>query len=281
VNPLDRNAVGVGLRPPHFQAAFADPGEVDFLEVIAENYLATGPVPRSNLDKARALRPVALHGVSLDLLGTDPLDLDHLRDVDALAREIDAPCFSDHLCWTRVGNWHSHDLLPTAFTEEIAEHAAERARAVQAALSVPFGIENLSSYAAFRDSTLAEWEFYRRVVDGAGVWRMLDINNIFVSARNHGFDPRDYLESVDWDRVLYVHLAGHSIRPDGLRIDTHDAPVCEEVWDLYRDAWILGGPFPVLVEWDDQLPTWERLVEEAVEARKRRPLRTVSVGVAA
>jgi len=279
LNLPDRNWIGVGLRPPHFESAFAAPEGIDFFEVIAENYLGTGPVPAANLERARAARPVALHGVSLDLLGTEPLDIDHLRQVGALAEHIQAPCFSDHLCWTRVGSWNSHDLLPTPFTEEIAEHAAARANLVQASLGVPFGIENLSSYAAFRDSTITEWEFYRRVVDGAGVWRMLDINNIFVSARNHGFDPHLYLESVDWDRVLYVHLAGHSIRPDGLRIDTHDAPVCEEVWDLYRDAWMLGGPFPVLVEWDDDLPSWGRLVEEATQARSRRPSlpKTISV----
>jgi uncharacterized protein (UPF0276 family) len=262
--------VGVGLRPPHFADAFRDPSGVDFFEVIAENYLGTGPVPAANLEKARNLRPVALHGVSLDLLGTDPLDLDHVRRVGALAEHLDAPCFSDHLCWTRLDAWRSHDLLPTPFTEEIADHAARRAETVQGLLSVPFGIENLSSYAAFSGSTLTEWEFYKRVVDGARVWRMLDINNIFVSAKNHGFDPRDYLESVDWDRVLYVHLAGHHIRPDGLRIDTHDAPVCEEVWDLYRDAWTLGGPFPTVIEWDDNLPSWSRLVEEATSARRHR-----------
>ncbi|HXP91094.1 MAG TPA: DUF692 domain-containing protein [Fibrobacteria bacterium] len=265
-----RDAVGVGLRPPHFADAFQDPSGVDFFEVIAENYLGTGPVPAANLEKARMLRPVALHGVSLDLLGTDPLDLEHIRRVGALAEDVGAPCFSDHLCWTRLDAWRSHDLLPTPFTEEIADHAARRAEIVQGLLPVPFGIENLSSYAAFSGSTLTEWEFYKRVVDGARVWRMLDINNIFVSARNHDFDPRDYLESVDWDRVLYVHLAGHHIRPDGLRIDTHDAPVCEEVWDLYRDAWALGGPFPTVIEWDDNLPTWARLVEEAASARTRR-----------
>jgi hypothetical protein len=262
--------VGVGLRPPHFADAFGNPSGVDFFEVVAENYLGTGPVPAANLETARSLRPVALHGVSLDLLGTDPLDLDHVRRVGALAERLGSPCFSDHLCWTRLDSWRSHDLLPTPFTEEIADHAAARAEIVQGLLSVPFGIENLSSYAAFSGSTLTEWEFYRRVVDGARVWRMLDINNIFVSARNHDFDPRDYLESVDWDRVLYVHLAGHHIRPDGLRIDTHDAPVCEEVWDLYQDAWTLGGPFPTVIEWDDNLPSWARLVEEATSARRHR-----------
>jgi len=267
---LDREAVGVGLRPQYFREALSEPGEIGFFEVIAENYLGTGPVPLSNLGKAAALRPVALHGVSLDLLGTDPLDLSHIREVAELADRIGAPCFSDHLCWTRLESWHSHDLLPTPFTEAIADHAAERARAVQGILPVPFGIENLSSYAAFQDSTLTEWEFYKRVVDGAGVHRMLDINNIYVSAQNHGFDPQAYLESIDWDRVLYVHLAGHSVRADGLRIDTHDAPVCPEVWDLYRKAWILGGPFPTLLERDDEFPPWEELVEEVLRARTIR-----------
>lgn len=272
---LNRNAVGVGLRPVHFEQAFAGRPDVDWFEVIVENYLGTGPVPRSNLDRAASLVPVSLHGVSLDLLGTDPIDLAHVEEVDRLAREIGAPCFSDHLCWTRQGDWHSHDLLPTPFTESIADHAAERARQVQSRLSVPFGIENLSSYVAFGESTLTEWEFYTRVAREAGIWTMLDINNIFVSARNHGFDPRTYLEAIDFDRVLYVHLAGHTIRPDGLRIDTHDGPVCPEVWDLYADAWTLGGPFPTLIEWDAQLPTWDRLVQEAHRARTHRHRREV------
>ena len=267
---LDRNAVGVGLRPVHMDQALAGPPLVDWFEVIVENYLGTGPIPMTNLVRAAALVPVSLHGVSLDLQGTDPLDLDHVRAVDVLSKEVGAVCFSDHLCWTRNGSWHSHDLLPTPFTEEIAEHTAERARLVQQNLSVPFGIENLSSYAAFRDSTMTEWDFYAKVAKDAGIWTMVDINNIYVSATNHGFDPVRYLESINWDRVLYVHLAGHTVRPDGLRIDTHDAPVCPEVWDLYAKAWAMGGPFPTLIEWDDQFPTWERLVEEAHAARSHR-----------
>lgn len=263
------------MRPVHFREALVDPGPVGYFEVIAENYLGESPIPRANLRKAAGLRPVALHGVSLDLLGADPLDMDHLARIRDLVHDVAAPCFSDHLCWTRIEGWNSHDLLPMPFTEAIADHAAARARAVQEALPVPFGIENLSSYAAFAESTLTEWEFYRRVVDQAGVWRMLDINNIYVSAKNHGFDPEAYLDSIDWDKVLYVHLAGHSIRDDGLRIDTHDAPVCPEVWDLYAKAWTLGGPFPTLLEWDDQFPSWEGLVEEAMRARTvRRGLKT-------
>ena len=271
---IARDALGVGLRPVHYREAFDDPSGVDFFEVIAENFLATGPVPESNLERARALRPVTLHGVSLDLCGTDPLDLGHLGQVKELVERIDAPFFTDHLCWTRIGGWNSHDLLPVPFTEAIADHAADRARTVQAALPVPFGIENLSSGVAFSTSTLTEWEFYRRVTGSSGTWLHLDINNVFVSASNHGFDPVEYLEAIDWDRVLYVHLAGHTVRPDGLRIDTHDAPVCPEVWELYRKAWILGGPFPTLLERDDRFPTWSELVEELQQARSvRRPRR--------
>lgn len=267
---LDREAVGVGLRPCHIEEALSGPPPVDWFEVVAENHIGTGPIPRRNLRKAVDLVPVSLHGVSLDLLGTDPVDLAHVGRVDALARELGSPCFSDHLCWTRLGDWNSHDLLPTPFTEEIAEHAAIRAKLVQEGLSVPFGIENLSSYVAFEDSTMQEWEFYSRVVREAGVWMMLDINNIFVSACNHGFDPVEYLDAMDWDRVLYVHLAGHSVQSNGLRIDTHDGPVCPEVWDLYAKAWTLGGPFPTLIEWDANFPTWDRLVEEARSARAHR-----------
>lgn len=267
---LSKEAVGVGLRPAWMAQAREETCEVEWFEAIAENYLGTGPIPQANLATVAHHHPVTLHGVSLDLLGSDPLDLEHLAGVDQLAKSIGAPCFSDHLCWTRLGDWHSHDLLPTPFTTEFAEHAARRARTVQEHLSVPFGIENLSSYAAFATSTLSEWEFYAQVVREARVWMMLDLNNIFVSSQNHGFDPHLYLEAIDWDRVLYVHLAGHTVRPDGLRIDTHDAPVCPEVWDLYRDAWIVGGPFPTLIEWDAQFPTWERLVQETHTARRVR-----------
>lgn len=267
---LVRDSLGVGLRPVHFREAFSDPSGVDFFEVIAENYLGTGPIPQANLERARSLRPVTLHGVSLDLCGTDQLDLAHIEAIGSLANRIGSPWFTDHLCWTRVEGWHSHDLLPVPFTESIAEHAAARAREVQARLPVPFGIENLSSYAAFTSSSMSEWEFYARVVREAGVHMLLDLNNVFVSASNHGFDPISYLEAIDWDRVLYVHLAGHSVRPDGLRIDTHDAPVCPEVWELYRKAWTLGGPFPTLVEWDADFPSWERLRDEVGKARTVR-----------
>lgn len=277
---LSRDAIGVGLRPAYVRESSSPGSGVDWFEAMAENYIGTGPIPAGNIDAVAAHAPVALHGITLDLLGSDPLDFAHVAAVDELAARIGAPCFSDHLCWTRKGAWNSHDLLPTPFTEEIAEYAASRARAVQDALSIPFGIENLSSYAAFGSSTLTEWEFYATVVREAGVRMMLDINNIHVSACNHGFDPQKYLDAVDWDRVLYVHLAGHTIRPDGLRIDTHDAPVCPEVWDLYERAWSMGGPFPTLLEWDAEFPPWERLVEEAQTARSHRGIRTASAGAA-
>jgi uncharacterized protein (UPF0276 family) len=258
------------LRPVHFEQALSNPFPVDFVEVIAENYLGESPIPAYNLQRAVARGPILLHGVSLNLLGPDPLDFKHLQKVRELILKIDAPYFTDHLCWSSYQEWNSADLLPTPYTHDLIDHAAQRARTVQEELGVPFGIENLSSYVQFKNSTMNEWEFYNKVVFESDTHYMLDINNIYVSAQNHGFDPVVYLESINWDKVLYTHLAGHSTRSDGLIIDTHDAPVCDEVWELYRKAWIIGGPFPTLIEWDDKLPTWETLVAEAHKAKQVR-----------
>jgi hypothetical protein len=206
----------------------------------------------------------------LDLLGAEPLDEAWLASLGALVREVDAAWFSDHLCWTRSAAASHHDLLPAPYAADLVGYAAERAARAQALLGVPFGIENLSSYVTFRRDELSEWEFYRRVVAESGCYAMLDVNNVYVSSVNHGFDPVRYLESVDWDRVLQVHLAGHTRRADGLLHDTHDHPVCAEVWDLYRIAWRLGGPFPTLLEWDARVPPLADAVAEALRAREMR-----------
>lgn len=180
------------------------------------------------------------------------------------------PYFTEHLCWSASGGHPHHDLLPAPYDAELIPYVAARARFVQDFLGVPFGIENLSSYLAWGRSTMPEWEFYRRVVDESGTWTMLDINNVYVSSVNHGFDPRDYLASVRWDRVLQVHLAGHLVRPDGLRHDTHDRPVAPEVWALYREAWAMGGPFPTLLEWDEHIPPLADVLAEVARAREIR-----------
>ncbi len=267
---LARDAVGVGLRPEHYAAIRQQPPAVDFLEIIAENFLGPSELPRTHLDAVAARYPVVAHNISLNLLGTDPLDADYLRRLRWLVRRHGMPCVTDHLAWTRSDGQRHHDLLPAPCSAELVPWAAARIRAVRDAVGAPFGVENPSTYLRFTRDDLPEWEFVRRVVEAADCGLLLDVNNVFVSAVNHGFDPRDYLAAVPWERVLYVHVAGHTVRPDGLRHDTHDGAVAPEVWALYAHAWALGGPFPTLLEWDDRIPALDVVVAEAQTARAVR-----------
>jgi len=269
-NRLPREALGLGLRPSFYKALFSGPLTIDYFEIISENFLRTDGPPRRVLDAVAAQRPVVLHGVSLNLLGHAPLDEAYLQQIKALANTVNAPFVSDHLCWTGAHGISHHDLLPTPYTDDLVAFAASRAEAVQQTLGRPFGLENLSTYVEFASSTMPEWEFYTRVVKDADCWFMLDINNIYVSSVNHGFDPRTYLESIDFSRVLQVHIAGHSVEPNGTIVDTHDRHVRDEVWALYRDAWHLAGPFPTLLEWDAAIPPLPVLQEELERARKVR-----------
>lgn len=238
--------------------------------MIAENYVGASDLPCLRLDAVAARYPLVAHGVSLNLLGAEPLDIAHLRRLRALVQAHRMPYFTDHLCWSASGGQRHHDLLPAPYDPELIPYAAARARFVQDFLGIPFGIENLSSCVAWARDRVTEWEFYRQVIEASGTWYMLDINNIYVSSMNHGFDPRDYLASVRWDRVLQVHLAGHSVRPDGLHHDTHDRPVAHAVWGLYRDAWEMGGPFPTLLERDGHIPPLGELLAELEIARRVR-----------
>lgn len=267
---IPRDGVGLGLRPVHYRAIAERPPDVDFFEIIVENYLGPSELPRRRLAEVAARYPLVAHGVSLDLLGASPLDEAHLAAVRGLLEAHRIPWFTDHLCWTRSGGASHHDLLPAPYAEALVAYAAERARRVQEALGVPFAIENLSSYVAWARDEMPEWVFYRRVVAEAGCGYLLDLNNIYVSSVNHGFDPLTYLEAIDWDRVLQVHVAGHTILPSGMRLDTHDQAVCDEVWALYRAAWRMGGPFPTLLEWDDAIPSLEVAVAEVHRAREAR-----------
>lgn len=267
---LARDALGLGLRLPHYAYLFSHWPTLDYFEIISENFMTDAAPPRANLERVRARYPVVLHGVGLNLLGHEPLDEEYLARLVQLADLVDAPFVTDHLCWSGAHGVRYHDLLPTPYLPELVELAAERAAYVQERLGRPFGIENLSSYVAFRESTLSEWEFYTEVVRQSGCWFMLDINNVYVSSVNHGFDASRYLASIDYDRVLQVHLAGHTVEPDGTRVDTHDQPVCAEVWRLYAEAWRLGGPFPTLLEWDDRIPPMPEVLAELSKAREAR-----------
>lgn len=267
---IARDALGLGLRIPHYGYLREHRPSVAYFEIITENFLGDAEPPQRNLDFFRERYPLVLHGVSLNLLGPEAPSSEYLDRVAALAERVNAPFFTDHLCWTGVEGRSHHDLLPTPYHEDLVALGAERARRVAAHVGRPFGLENLSSYVAFRESTMTEWDFYAAVVREAGIHFMLDVNNIYVSSENHGFDPFEYLRAIDFSRVLQVHIAGHSRMPEGNIIDTHDHPVEGAVWDLYRHAWELGGPFPTLLEWDDKIPEFPVVFAELEKARRAR-----------
>jgi uncharacterized protein len=264
------HALGLGLRLAHYDYLFEHWPALDYVEAISDNFLGQAEPPRRHLARVRERYPIVLHGVGLNLLGHAPLDEAYLDRLCQLADELDAPFVSDHLCWTGAHGMTHHDLLPTPYLSELAELAAERAAYVQRRLGRPFGLENLSSYVAFRASTMSEWEFYNRVVRAAGCWYMLDINNVYVSSQNHGFEPSEYLASIDYTRLLQVHLAGHTREASGTIVDTHDQPVSDAVWALYREAYRAHGPFPTLLEWDERIPPMPQVLAELDKARAVR-----------
>jgi uncharacterized protein len=267
---IPSDGVGLGLRPQLYRDIEETHPALDFVEVISENFFEPESLSASNLRYFREQYPVLAHGVSLNLLGSDPFDLEYLEQLRSFLSAFQIPYATDHLCWTAHRGIHHHDLLPTPLSSGLVDYAVQRARFVQEFLGVPFGLENLSSYVTFSASDLTEWEFLRRIVVGADCYVMLDINNVYVSSINHDFSAEEYLEAVPWDRVLHVHIAGHRVTPSGLLHDTHDRPVAPEVWELYRKAWKLGGPFPTLLEWDAEIPPLVELLEVLETARRVR-----------
>ena len=257
---------GVGLRREHFDRVLSDRTRVDWFEVISENYMVKGGRPLHILERVRRDYPLVLHGVSLSIGSTDPLDrgyLDRLRD---LAARIEPAWVSDHLCWTSIGGHNSHDLLPLPYTEETLEHVVSRLVAVQDHLGRRIALENASTYLRFAGSSIPEWEFLGEVAHRADCGILLDVNNVYVSAVNHGFDPEKYLAAVPAERVWEIHLAGHTDRGSHL-LDTHSTHVCDEVWDLYRFASRRIGAVASLVEWDEDIPDWDTLEAESARAR--------------
>jgi uncharacterized protein (UPF0276 family) len=262
--------VGVGLRPPHCAGVLADRPALDFFEVISENFLGLrtggGGRPLEVLEQVRALHPVRLHGVSMNLGSVDPLSESYLTRLRALADRVDPECVSDHVCWSGEGGENLHDLLPLPWTEEALDHLVPRVQQVQERLGRRLVLENPSSYVRYLHSTMSEWEFLGELVRRTGAGLLLDVNNVFVTARNHGFAPGKYLDALPKPAVVQFHLSGHD-DSGPLRIDTHDRQVCPEVWGLFRHAVRRFGPRPTLVEWDDRLPAFAVLLEEARRAR--------------
>ncbi|MCC3775950.1 DUF692 domain-containing protein [Streptomyces sp. UNOB3_S3] len=268
---------GLGLRGPHIPYIRAHRPPVDFFEIISENYLEPRTDRRRVLDEIAERYPIVLHGVSLSIGSTDPLDLGYLRRLKRLADAVDTPWVSDHVCWTGVLGVHTHDLLPLPFTEESLRHVVRRARTVQEALERPLVLENPSSYVEFRASTLTEWEFLGRLAEEADCGLLLDVNNVHVSAVNHGYDPEEYLKALPHDRVAHMHLAGHTDHGTHL-IDTHDAEVPDPVWGLYRLAVELTGGAATVIERDDSLPPFPVLQAELDKARVLAAVCAAGVG---
>jgi uncharacterized protein (UPF0276 family) len=256
---------GVGLRPKHYLEALDDP-RVDWFEVISENFMVPGGRPLEMLRRAREARPIVLHGVSMSLGTVDPLRDEYLTDLAALAARFEPAWISDHLCWGSHQGRYAHDLLPLPYTEEALAHVAQRIRRVQDRLGRQILIENVSSYVTFADTAMPEWEFLAAVAEAADCGILLDVNNIYVSGVNHGFDPYAYVDAVPAARVGQFHLAGHTVHETHL-LDTHDHPVCDEVWALYAHAVRRFGRISTLVEWDDLIPSYGELVAESERAR--------------
>ena len=258
---------GLGMRKPHYPAFVEGQVEVDFVEVISENFMVDGGQPRRILRQVRERYPVALHGVSMSIGSAQPVNPDYLIRLSALVDEIDPLFVSDHLCWTGIGGFNSHDLLPLPYDDETLNVVAANVGRAQDALGRAMLIENPSTYIAFGHSTMTEWEFLDRLCERSGCGLLLDVNNVFVSASNHGFNALAYLDGVPAHRVRQVHLAGHC-QGEALLIDTHDQPVCATVWDLY--AYLIGrlGPVATMVERDDAIPPLAELLDELATARR-------------
>ena len=256
---------GIGLRPKHYPQVL-DGVRADWFEAISENYMVGGGRPLAVLERVRADTPVVLHGVSLSIGSTDPLNLDYLQELRALVDRIEPAWVSDHLCWGSHGRRYAHDLLPLPYTDEALAHVVDRVRRVQDRLGRRILLENVSSYLAFTHSTMPEWTFLAAVAGRADCGILLDVNNVFVSAVDHAFRGDEYLAGLPADRIGQIHLAGHSDHGTHL-LDTHDAAVSDGVWSLYRDAVRRFGPVPTLVEWDDHIPPIEEVLAEAERAR--------------
>jgi uncharacterized protein len=258
--------VGVGLRVPHYEHIFESRPAVDWFEIISENFMVAGGRPLDNLERALESYRIVNHGVSLSIGGTDPLDREYLGKLKVLLKKTGSPWVSDHLCWTGAHGKNLHDLLPLPYTEEAVKHVARRAREVQDFLECNFVLENVSSYLTYTASAMTEHEFLAAIVEEADCGILLDVNNIYVSAYNHGFDPNEYVDAIPAHRIVQYHLAGHTHRGKYI-LDTHSAPVVDPVWDLYRRACARTGNVSTLLEWDEDIPSFDALMAEAEKAR--------------
>jgi uncharacterized protein (UPF0276 family) len=257
--------IGIGLRTAHYAHILETKPAIDWFEILSENYMQTAGRPRHIVEQIAEMYPVAMHGVSLSIGSTDPLDVDYLNELRELRDRTRARWVSDHLCWTGVAGKNTHDLLPMPYTEEALRHVVDRVRQVQDFLDAPLVLENPSSYVEFSGSTMKEWEFLAAVADEADCGLLLDVNNVYVSAYNHGFDADEYLAALPLDRIVQFHVAGHANNGTHC-IDTHVGPVIEPVWDLLGRMYARTGGASVLLEWDAEIPSFEQVHAEALRA---------------
>ena len=257
---------GLGLRTEYYEAILKDNPAVDWFEILSENYMVKGGKPLYYLDAINERYPLVMHGVSMSIGGTDPLDFDYLKALKQLIQRVQPHWVSDHLCWTGQGGHNLHDLMPLPYNDEAIKHVVERVKTVQEYLECQILLENVSSYVTYRHSDMTEWEFYTNIVEQADCLMLLDINNIYVSSRNHGFDVMEYLNGVPVGRVQQFHLAGHTDYGDYV-IDTHDHAVVDPVWELYARALERFGAVSTMIERDDRMPPFAELLAELDQAR--------------
>src|SRR5947199_561347 len=258
---------GLGMHAQHYDEILGGRQPIDWFEVISENYMLPGGQPLRILERIRARYPVVMHGVSLSIASTAPPDFDYLQGLRDLARRVEPQWVSDHLCWTGVHGRNLHDLLPIPYTREALDHVVSRVQLVQDFLGRRIALENVSTYVQFRNCEMTEWEFLAELSRRSGCWLLFDVNNVYVSAFNHGYDPMTFLNGIPADRVVQFHMAGHSHMGTHI-IDTHDHPVCEDVWELYAAALKRFGRVSTMIERDDNIPPLDELLIEVARTRE-------------
>ena len=264
--PSQSLGTGIGLRAKYYEEILKTRPNIDWFEIISENFLTPSLHDEYYLNQILAHYPLVQHGVSLSIGSSSPLDFKYLKQLKNLIQRTKSPWVSDHLSWGQIEESHFHDLYPLPYTKEVVNYVAERARIVQDFLEVPFALENLSSYVTYKESSMPEWEFVAEIAEKANILLVLDINNIYVSSKNHKFDPRDYYSSIPLDRVVQIHLAGHQDMGDYI-LDSHDQKICDEVWDLYGEIYPKTNNASTLIEWDENLPPLHEILKEVEKAK--------------
>jgi hypothetical protein len=266
-NGFSNHGVGIGLRIPHYSHIFSEKPVVDWFEIISENFMCDAGRPMQVLERILEQYRVVQHGVSMYFGSVTEPDAEHMKRLKTLVKRTGTPWLSDHLCWGSVDGNYTHDLLPLPYTWEAVERTVERVKRTQDYLEIPVAVENVSSYAAYNDSEMTEWEFLNEVVEQADCGILFDVNNVYVSSVNHEFDPLVYVNAIPAERVAQIHIAGHS-KYEKYILDTHDHPVIDPVWKLYERAIERCGYTPTLLEWDDHIPSFDEVHDEALKANK-------------